>query len=73
MVMKGVQAYGSLEACITGIHAGLDMFIFRDSDISTLEMIDKLVSVVKKDEVLKQKVMKSYQRILNLKQKYEIL
>lgn len=70
MVMKGVQAYGSLEACIMGINAGLDMFIFRNSDKETLKMIDELVKVVEKDKMLQQKVMKSYERILNLKTKF---
>ena len=70
MVMKGVQAYGSLEACIMGINAGLDMFIFRNSDKETIKMIDELVKVVEKDKMLQQKVMKSYERILNLKTKF---
>lgn len=70
MVMKGVQAYGSLEACIMGINAGLDMFIFRDSDDKTLEMIEKLCSIVKKNQDLQQKVLKSNKRISRLKRKY---
>lgn len=67
MIMKGVQNYGSLEACIMGIRAGLDMFIFRNSDEKTLKMIDKLVKVVEKDDELKQRVFKSYDRIIALK------
>jgi len=69
MVMKGVEAYGRLEACIFGIDAGLDMFIFRNSDTETLNMIDELVKFVEKYEVLKEKVMKSYERILALKKR----
>ena len=67
MVMKGVQAYGSLEACIMGINAGLDMFIFRNSDKETIKMIDELVKVVEKDNDLQHKVLKSYERIMKLK------
>lgn len=70
MVMKGVQAYGSLEACIMGINAGLDMFIFRNSDESTLTMIDELVKIVEKDNLLQEKALKSYERIMSLKKKY---
>ena len=70
MVMKGVQAYGSLEAVIMGIKAGLDMFIFRDSDAKTIEMIQELCLVVEKDEFLKKRVEESYNRILRLKEKY---
>ncbi len=70
MVMKGVQDYGRLEACIMGINAGLDMFIFRDSDDKTLELIEKLYKIVEKDTVLRQKVLKSNERISRLKHKY---
>lgn len=72
MVMKGVQAYGSLEACIMGINAGLDMFIFRNSDDETLAMIEELCKVVENDNNLKQKVLKSNERISRLKQKYSL-
>ena len=70
MVMKGVQDYGRLEACIMGINAGLDMFIFRDSDDKTLELIEKLYKIVEKDTVLRQKVLKSNERISRLKHTY---
>lgn len=70
MVMKGVQDYGSLDACIMGINAGLDMFIFRDSDDKTLELIEELCKIVEKDTVLQQKVLKSNERISRLKHKY---
>ncbi len=72
MVMKGVQLYGSLEACIMGIKAGLDMFIFRNSDNETLELIEELCQIVEKDNDLQQKVLKSNERISRLKCKYNI-
>lgn len=72
MIMKGVQKYGSLEAVIMGINAGLDMFIFRESDDKTADMIDKLVKVVENDNKLRQKVIESNKRISELKQKYGI-
>lgn len=72
MVMKGVQNYGSLDACIMGINAGLDMFIFRDSDDKTLELIEKLCEIVAEDADLQQKVLKSNERISRLKQKYSL-
>ena len=70
--MKGVQKNGSLEACIMGIDAGLDMFIFRNSDSETIDLINKLCKIVENDTYLKDKVMKSYKRILNLKSKFLI-
>ena len=66
MVMKGVQDYGSLEACIMGINAGLDMFIFRDSDEKTLKIIDDLCRIAEQDKALQKKIMKSYERITKL-------
>ena len=67
MFMKGVQDYGSLEAVILGIKAGLDMFIFRESDKNTLEMIDELVKIVEKDEFLQKRVSKHIIQYLNKK------
>ena len=73
MVMKGVQAYGSLDAIINGIEAGLDMFIFRDADEQTFETINNLVTIVGQNEDLKQKVLKSNERIIKLKQNFSII
>lgn len=67
MVMKGVQAYGSLEACKMAIRAGVDMFIFRDANEDVVRMIDDLVKEVESDEVLKQRVIDSDKRIQRLK------
>lgn len=72
MVMKGVQEYGSIEACLMAINAGVDMFIFRNSDFETLNMIEELVKIIQNDEELTKKVMKSYNRIQKLKQNYQI-
>lgn len=72
MVMKGVQAYGNLEACIMGINAGIDMFIFRNSDNKILDMINELSQIVEKDTVLREKVLASFNRITALKQQYKI-
>ena len=46
------------------------MFIFRDSDEKTLDLIKELVKVVERDEGLKKKVVKSFERIDALKTKY---
>ena len=70
MVMKGVQGFGTPEAVIMGIEAGLDMFIFRDCDDKTIEAIEKVISIVEKDDKLIQKVKESNKRISKLKHKY---
>ena len=73
MVMKGVQDYGSIEACIMGIRAGLDMFIFRNADKETFETISKLAEIISGDVELTNSVKKSNERILKLKQKAGLL
>lgn len=73
MIMKGVQEYGSLEAIIMGIEAGLDMFIYRDADKITVNTIDELVEKVKNNKDLRKKIYESNERIKRLKQKYKIL
>ena len=72
MVMKGVQAYGMVEAIIKGIDAGLDMFIFRDADEPTKNAIEELLKIAEKDENLKQKIIKSNERIRDLKNRFSI-
>ena len=69
MVMKGVSKYGLLESVVMGIEAGLDMFIFRDSDDVTLQMVNDLCKLVESDKVLQTKILKSDERISRLRQK----
>lgn len=70
MIMKGVEKYGHLESVIMGIKAGVDMFIFRNSDDETLNMINKLCKVVANNPELKSLIIESNTRIQNLKQKF---
>ena len=69
MVMKGVQDFGSLEACIMAIRAGVDMFIFRDADKKTYELIQELVQAINADKELEQKIIESNYRIQKLMKK----
>ena len=66
MVMKGVQDFGSLEACLMAINAGVDMFIFRDADKQVYELICSLVKKAESDSELALKIIESDQRIQNL-------
>lgn len=70
MVMKAVQDYGSLEAIIMGLQAGLDMFIFRNSDEKTLKTIEELCKIIEKDPDLEKRVLESNKRISRLKEMY---
>ena len=72
MVMKGVQDYGSVEACIMGIKAGIDMFIFRDADSKAIETIEELVRITQTDEELKSRIIESNNRIRKIKERFLI-
>ncbi|MBO6257003.1 glycoside hydrolase family 3 protein [bacterium] len=72
MVMKGVAKFGQLEACIMGIKAGLNMFIYRNSDTQTIDMIEQLYTIAMKNKELKEKIELSYSKITQLKKKFNI-
>lgn len=70
MVMKGVSKFGQEEACIMGIKAGLNMFIYRNSDTDTINIINSVYEKSLNDCELKQKIEISYDKIMNLKSIY---
>ena len=73
MFMKGVGENGGIEAVLAGINAGLDMFIYRDADQKTFNLIEKVAQLAKKTPVLQEKIIKSNERIKNLKAAYSII
>lgn len=72
MIMKGVSAYGPVEACVKGIKAGLNMFIFRNSTPETISMIEKLAELAQNDIELKSNIENSYEKIISLKNRLKI-
>lgn len=71
MIMKGVAAFGDVEACEMGIRAGLNMFIYRNSAPETINIIETLAKKAETDEELRQNIEKSYERIICLKKNLE--
>lgn len=69
MVMKGVSAYSAIESCVMGIKAGLNMFIYRNSNAETIAMIEELALLAEKDSELKECIETSFTKILNLKKR----
>ncbi len=67
MIMKGVAAYGALEACIMGIKAGLNMFIYRNSTTETISIIESLAKKAEDDNELKKCIDISFEKINELK------
>lgn len=70
MVMKGVSDFGDVEACEMGIKAGINIFIYRFADKKTFDIIDQIYKKALNDNELKDNILKSYDKIINLKTKY---
>ena len=66
MVMKGVQDFGSIQACKMAILAGVDMFIFRDADENAIKTIEEITKLAEQDSELKNAIMNSNKRIEKL-------
>ena len=66
MVMKGVQDFGSIQACKMAIFAGVDMFIFRDADENAIKTIEEITKLAEQDSELKNAIMNSNKRIEKL-------
>ena len=70
MVMKGVQDFGAVDACVMAILAGVDMFIYRNADKETIDIIQGVLNRAEKNEQLKHRILESNERIKKLKQRY---
>lgn len=70
MIMKGVSQFGAAEACEKGIRAGLNMFIYRNSNPETLDIIEKLAAKAESDTELRENIEKSFEKITSLKSKF---
>lgn len=70
MVMKGVQDFGAVEACVMAILAGVDMFIYRNADKETIDIIKGVIAKAENNEQLKRRILESNSRIEKLKQRY---
>ena len=70
MVMKGVQDFGAVEACVMAILAGVDMFIYRNADLDKIKVIEGVIARAENNEALKRQILKANERIEALKKKY---
>ena len=73
MYMKGLAKYSMTDACIAGIRAGLNMFIYRDASDSTLGVIENVIKAAEKDSEPNVLIDISYNKILELKEKYSLI
>lgn len=72
MIMKGIQ-YPAGEACIRGINAGLNILLYRKADDTSLSAIEEVIRHAEKNMDFRAKINESYEKIINLKIKYNIL
>ncbi|MCD8377914.1 MAG: hypothetical protein LUB59_03905 [Candidatus Gastranaerophilales bacterium] len=73
MIMKGVAKYGMSEACIMGIKAGINMFIYRNSADKTLQVIEDVIKAAENDSELRDRIEDSFSRIIDLKCRHNII
>ena len=67
--MKGVQDFGAVDACVMAILAGVDMFIYRNADKETIDVIEGVIAKAENNEALKRRILEANERIEKLKQK----
>lgn len=73
MIMKGVsEKFTPLEACVKGIKAGLNMFIYRNSNEEILDTIEKIAELAQSDVLLQEKINDSFEKIIALKKKFSL-
>lgn len=74
MVMGGItNHFKRIEALKLAIKAGVDLFIFKDSDKDILNDINTLAQMIENKEIEESRIDQSIERILKYKEKYGIL
>ena len=71
MVMGALDNYEN--ACERSIIAGVDMFIYRNSEDKTIEVIENIAEKAKSSKLLQERIEAAYERIMNLKKKYSLI
>ena len=71
MIMKGVAKFGTTDAIEMGIRAGLNMFIYRNSNPETIDAIELVAIKANKDKELSENIEKSFEKIMQLKNTYQ--
>lgn len=73
MIMKGATKFGFVNTCEMGIRAGLNMFIYRNSTPETINIIETISQKALTDKELQEKIEYSFEKINNLKSKFELI
>ncbi len=66
MVMGGVSQFEPLEAVVRGVNAGINLFLYRNSDDETIDLIEALVKIAETDDELRENIENSFDKIQKL-------
>ena len=72
MVMKGVADFGKVQAVEMGIKAGLNMFIYRNSDSQIINTIENIYKIAQNSTEIRHNIEYSFEKIIQLKTKMNI-
>lgn len=67
MVMGGVLGIDGVEACLKAIKAGVNVLLYRNSFDETVQIIENLAKLAEKDEILRQNIENSFEKITQIK------
>lgn len=73
MVMGAIKDYAPIEACIMAINAGINMFIFRNTTKTVINLVSDLEKAVVENKIDLKKIDLSVEKILKLKEKFNII
>jgi len=73
MVMGAVKDLDVKDTYVKGIKAGINCFIYRNSDKKLLKILSIIEEEAKKDNKLIERIEKSFELIFEMKRKYSIL
>ena len=73
MEMNGIKGFTPFEACMRAINAGVNMFIFRDTDKKIIDLISDLEKAVADKLIDEEKINNSVSKIFDLKYRYGII
>ncbi len=73
MVMGAVSDKNPFEIYIQALKAGINIFLYRNSDEKLLSIIDFIEREVNKDDKLLNIINQSYENVIKLKNKYKII
>ena len=71
MIMKALDNFEN--PCETAIKAGVNMFIYRNCNDETINTIETIAENAKFDKVLQKNIEESFEKIIQLKRKYNLL